>query len=119
MASLARPRERSRPRSRGEDGIGTHLQKVCDQRDLSSPRRHPERCGAVFVVEGVDGGAVLDEQPRLPQLALPGFTALAVTGDAGSLLLVAGIVATTAVAAVCVPANRARRVTPLEALRQE
>jgi len=36
-----------------------------------------------------------------------------------ALLLVTGIVAATAVVAVCVPANRARRVSPLEALRQE
>lgn len=63
----------------------------------------------------VIGGAVATITSRYFSELLYGLA----PGDAGSLLLVTGIVATTAVAAICVPANRARRVSPLEALRQE
>ena len=61
------------------------------------------------------GGAIATITSRYFAELLYGLT----PRDAGSLLLVTGIVAATAVVAVWVPANRARRVSPLEALRQE
>ena len=55
-------------------------------------------------------------------LGSPHFTRLLYgldAADRSSILLAVGIIASAALAAAFVPANRARRISPLDALRRE
>ena len=72
MSLLQRPAQRRRPRHAGAVHVGATTQQEFHHRQLPAPRGESQRRRAVFLIDRINGGAVVDEQACLADLPFRG-----------------------------------------------